>query len=76
MNNTKRIILFITILLGQTTISFCENIENQWGLKAIDVATAWKITKGDSDIKVALIDYGVETTHSGLKIYVENKYCW
>ena len=67
MNNTKRIILFITILLGQTTISFCENIENQWGLKAIDVATAWKITKGDSDIKVALIDYGVETTHPGLR---------
>lgn len=31
MNNTKWIALFITILLGQTTISFCENIENQWG---------------------------------------------
>ena len=67
MNNTKRIILFITILLGQTTISFCENIENQWGLKAIDVPTAWKFTKGDSNIKVALIDYGVETTHPGLR---------
>lgn len=76
MKTEKHIIKWITlaILLGQTTISFCENIENQWGLKAIDVATAWKITKGDSDIKVALIDYGVEIYHPSLKENICDSY--
>ena len=37
-----------------------------WGLKAIDVESAWSTTVGDRAIAVAVIDDGVAMTHSDL----------
>ncbi len=39
------------------------------GKKGVDVSAlaAWKITKGDKDVKIAIIDTGVDYTHQDLK---------
>ncbi|OGU37510.1 MAG: hypothetical protein A2058_11095 [Ignavibacteria bacterium GWA2_36_19] len=40
---------------------------SQWYLNAISAPEAWEITKGGSEVKIALIDWeGVELTHSDL----------
>ncbi len=39
---------------------------NQWGMKDIDVADAWKVTKGSPEMIVAVIDTGVDYTHEDL----------
>ncbi|PTX58869.1 thermitase [Melghirimyces profundicolus] len=51
----------------------------QWGLKKVDAPSAWDITRGDSGVKVAIVDTGVDHTHPDLsgkviegKDYVEN----
>lgn len=41
-----------------------------WSHAKIGVAAAWAITKGDKDIKVAVLDEGVDTTHPALKAAV------
>ena len=41
-----------------------------WSHAKIGVAAAWKITKGSKDIKVAVLDEGVDTTHPALKAAV------
>jgi subtilisin family serine protease len=40
---------------------------NAWALAKIGVAEAWKITKGDADVRVAILDEGVDTKHRALK---------
>ncbi len=35
----------------------------QWGLDAIDVATAWQAGQFDTDVRVAILDSGVASTH-------------
>ncbi|MGZ3770771.1 MAG: S8 family peptidase [Bdellovibrio sp.] len=39
---------------------------NQWGMKDIGVVDAWKKTKGQPDMVVAVIDTGVDYTHEDL----------
>lgn len=41
--------------------------ETQWGLDAIDAYKAWEITQGDKNIKVAVIDTGIDCKHPALK---------
>lgn len=41
--------------------------QGQWNLQKIQAADAWEITKGSSDVTVAVLDTGVQTTHSDLK---------
>lgn len=36
----------------------------QWGMSAVNSCNAWSITKGDANVKIAIIDHGVETQHS------------
>jgi subtilisin family serine protease len=38
-----------------------------WSLKKIGVPAAWAVTKGSKDIKIAVLDEGVDTTHPALK---------
>jgi thermitase len=40
--------------------------DQQWGMKDIGVASAWKVSKGDPDFIVAVIDTGVDYTHEDL----------
>lgn len=40
----------------------------------INVVNAWNITQGDSDIKIALIDVGVDLSHQDLYLNLENGY--
>lgn len=43
---------------------------NQWGLfgkESINAPMAWEITKGSKDMKIAVIDTGVDYTHPDLK---------
>lgn len=44
--------------------------EKAWALKKIGVQSAWTITKGHKDIKVAVLDEGVDTKHPALKAAV------
>ena len=37
--------------------------DEQWGMQAIKACSAWKITKGDTNVRVAVIDMGVDTIH-------------
>ncbi|HEY8269825.1 MAG TPA: S8 family peptidase [Pseudobdellovibrionaceae bacterium] len=39
---------------------------NQWGMKDIDVADAWKVNIGSPEMIVAVIDTGVDYTHEDL----------
>jgi thermitase len=38
-----------------------------WSHAMIGVPTAWTVTKGSSDVKVAVLDEGVDTSHAALK---------
>ena len=38
-----------------------------WHLKAVDVEDGWKISKGDTGIVVAVVDDGIDATHTLLK---------
>lgn len=40
----------------------------QWGLRAMDCEKAWDVTTGSRDIRVAIIDSGVQTDHPDLKV--------
>ena len=41
-------------------------ISNQWYINAVNLKDAWNITTGNSNIKVAVIDSGVEASHYDL----------
>ena len=41
--------------------------ERAWSHRKIRVAEAWEITKGNKDVKVAVLDEGVDTSHPALK---------
>ncbi|MFJ7848260.1 S8 family serine peptidase [Peribacillus sp. NPDC097224] len=42
----------------------------QWYAKKINMDTAWDLTKGSPDIKVAVIDAGIQATHPELKDHI------
>ena len=50
---------------GDTT-SISSQSGSEWALAAIDAQDAWTITAGDSSVVVAVIDTGVDYTHSAL----------
>ncbi len=43
----------------------------QWGLTKMQVPQAWDITKGDSNIVIAILDQGVNYVHEDLKANVQ-----
>lgn len=45
-----------------------------WHLEAIDVKEGWKITKGSSNITVAVVDDGIDATHDILKGRIVSPY--
>lgn len=45
-----------------------------WHLEAIDLEEGWKITKGSSNITVAVVDDGIDATHEILKGRIVNPY--
>ena len=67
----KKTMLFETIeynIYGQY-LSFTPNdtyLSNQWYLSSINAYSAWNLTKGSSDIIVAILDSGFEWTHVDL----------
>lgn len=50
----------------QTTTGADPLFSKQWGMLDIGVVDAWKVTKGNSDMVVAVIDTGVDYTHEDL----------
>ena len=39
------------------------SFDEQWGMNAIKACSAWKITKGDTSVRVAVIDMGIDENH-------------
>ena len=37
--------------------------DEQWGMHAIKACSAWKITKGDTNVRIAVIDKGIDESH-------------
>ena len=37
--------------------------DEQWGMQAIKACSAWKITKGDTNVRIAVIDMGIDVRH-------------
>ena len=49
---------------------------NQWGMTQIQAPDAWGITQGSSDIKIAILDTGIDQNHEDLAAkIVANKNC-
>ena len=48
------------------------NPSTQWGLFQMNAAQAWDISTGNSNVKVAIVDDAVETTHSDLSGVIWN----
>ncbi|MBR4912523.1 MAG: S8 family serine peptidase [Bacteroidales bacterium] len=46
-----------------TTCVTDPRFNEQWGMQAIKACSAWKITKGDTNVRIAVIDMGVDTSH-------------
>lgn len=49
-----------------TSVTGCvadSRFEEQWGMHAIKVCSAWKITTGDTNVRVAVVDKGIYTDH-------------
>ena len=49
-----------------TSSSACvtdSRFNEQWGMQAIKTCSAWKITKGDTNVRIAVIDKGVDESH-------------
>ena len=37
--------------------------DEQWGMQAVKACSAWKITKGDTNVRIAVIDMGIDVHH-------------
>ena len=46
-----------------TTCVSDPRFDEQWGMQAIKACSAWKITKGDTNVRIAVIDMGIDTSH-------------
>ena len=49
-----------------TSVSTCVSdfrFNEQWGMQAIKACSAWKITKGDTNVRIAVIDMGIDESH-------------
>ncbi|MFX1255208.1 MAG: S8 family serine peptidase [Promethearchaeota archaeon] len=50
-----------------TTLSLSQSPQSFWYLERIHLQGAWQVTKGSSDITVAIIDSGINGTHEDLQ---------
>lgn len=39
----------------------------EWGLQTLNVTSAWNITEGSSDVKIGILDSGIDINHPDLK---------
>ncbi len=46
-----------------TTCVSDPRFNEQWGLQAIKACSAWKITTGDTNVRIAVIDKGIDESH-------------
>ncbi|GFG52559.1 hypothetical protein CQY20_09270 [Mycolicibacterium agri] len=79
VDGVDRVFGLIDLLLqrevGSVTPNFLRRIAHTrnsapasaWSHRKVGVAKAWEITKGHKDIKVAVLDEGVDTSHPALK---------
>ncbi len=50
-------------------------VDHQWAISNIQLPQAWEINKNASDIIVAILDTGIDTTHPDLQGKVLTSYC-
>lgn len=60
--------------IGTSYIPSDRSYSKQWYAKKINMPAAWNSTFGSSDIKVAVIDAGIQTTHPDLKGKITRPY--
>jgi hypothetical protein len=46
-----------------TTCVSDSRFDEQWGMQVIKACSAWKITKGDTNVRIAVIDKGIDESH-------------
>lgn len=64
-----------SILEGRQRSKISKAEDPGWHLKAVRAEEAWKITKGSSDVIVAIVDDGLDVTHKLLKDKIVKPYC-
>ena len=82
VDSVERVFGLVDLLLkrevGSATPNFLRRIvpvrrstpQPPWAHQKIGLAAAWKLTRGKADIRVAVLDEGVDTTHPSLKTAV------
>lgn len=58
---------FVLVLSLDTHATENKVLEQNWGLKKIDIEKSWKISQGNKKIIVAIIDTGIDMNHPDLK---------
>lgn len=51
-----------------------QSVNKGWHIKAINLQAGWAITKGSSDVKIAVVDDGIEATHPMFKGRIVDAY--
>ena len=49
--------------MSNTSCVSDSRFDEQWGMQAIKACSAWKITKGDTNVRIAVIDMGIDVRH-------------
>lgn len=50
-----------------TDVPTDQYFSKEWGLETLNVTSAWNITEGSSDVKIGILDSGIDINHPDLK---------